>query len=874
MITHPLAKHYRLVWCVAPQYGGLRDLVGGGVGTLQPAGAMGEGLSAQTVRSTNGDGTGGVYFPLPELVKASLADFSIVLFANFTTMDIFANALAIPDAGQPRLGLRKLTSSQMVLTINAGTNVSSSSSVFGGTDGWTQYAVTRSGSSVAFYKGIETWGTTATSTVIDYASATQIRLFNLEDNDGCVGDIAFAALFASALPADAVRELATDWQTLLKPRIVPMYSPPPPPPPPSPPPPPPPAPVAGLSASVTTGVAPLAVTFTDESTGSITSRALDVDTSGTIEATILPHTHTYTVPGIYTARLTVTNAGGSSNATVTISVYAEPPIASVPGIEYTVELDTGRDGFATAPAENVLTNRVISMKWSQGMKDAANDFAPPSQLTMELKNDDGAFNLEKPSAVYADGKFVNGMLVRVKAKHLTETVQLWVGKVDEITAAPGEYANAMGKAKRVQLKAQCPMSRLLAADYAPPLRTNITTSEALTMLFDNPTVLYPYDSTFGIIGASSIETGEHLFRLYINEIYEGETGLTTLAWVGDQSGEERKGRAQSFLRDVVQAEVGGRFFWQGRKGKFEFHNRLHDALSVLKADLSGATELIGARASYGKRLVNVVTVRTKPRKVGEENSVLWETTGATLRAEDSEKVFKARFTDPDNKDTKVGALVVKTPVPGIDIEARTGATKNAVTGAMEGGTQVGSSLIVLVDATGSGATVTVRSGLGQEVLIDRLVLRGTPLLSYDEVSVTEMDAESIRDYDRHEETISMALIDDEEFARDIARVRLMRFKQPRTELTAISFVCGAYGSSTALLYDALMQVTIGDRVRLRETWSGHDQEYAVVGEDHEVTSAAGTHKVTWCVRSVAGERYWTIEHPERGALDGDYGLAL
>ena len=75
------------------------------------------------------------------------------------------------------------------------------------------------------------------------------------------------------------------------------------------------APVAGFSATPTSGTAPLAVSFTETSTNAPTSWAWDFDNNGTTDSTVRNPQHTYTVPGTYGVTLTATNATGSDSET-------------------------------------------------------------------------------------------------------------------------------------------------------------------------------------------------------------------------------------------------------------------------------------------------------------------------------------------------------------------------------------------------------------------------------------------------------------------------------------------------------------------------------------------------------------------------------
>ncbi|MHB8123841.1 MAG: PKD domain-containing protein, partial [Desulfuromonadaceae bacterium] len=88
----------------------------------------------------------------------------------------------------------------------------------------------------------------------------------------------------------------------------------------------PPPPVANFTAAPNSGTAPLAVQFTDTSTGSISSWTWDFgDGSGSSSAS---PSHTYQNPGTYTATLTVSGTGGNNSKSATITVTVPPPVAN------------------------------------------------------------------------------------------------------------------------------------------------------------------------------------------------------------------------------------------------------------------------------------------------------------------------------------------------------------------------------------------------------------------------------------------------------------------------------------------------------------------------------------------------------------------
>ena len=80
------------------------------------------------------------------------------------------------------------------------------------------------------------------------------------------------------------------------------------------------APFASFTANPTSGTAPVTVSFTDHSTGTITSYSWNFgDSIGT--STQQNPTYTYNNPGTYTVKETVTGPGGSNSTTLVITVY-------------------------------------------------------------------------------------------------------------------------------------------------------------------------------------------------------------------------------------------------------------------------------------------------------------------------------------------------------------------------------------------------------------------------------------------------------------------------------------------------------------------------------------------------------------------------
>ncbi len=148
-------------------------------------------------------------------------------------------------------------------------------------------------------------------------------------------------------------------------------------------------PVADFSGTLTTGMAPLQVSFTDSSTGDIDSRSWTFGDGGT--STDQNPTYTYNDPGAYTISLTVTGPGGMDTEIKNnyITVTSTPP-------EYTLTVNTVGSGIVTLnpPGGNYEAGTVVQMTavpgggggtegmftgWSGGLSGSNN----PETITMD-----------------------------------------------------------------------------------------------------------------------------------------------------------------------------------------------------------------------------------------------------------------------------------------------------------------------------------------------------------------------------------------------------------------------------------------------------------------------------------------------------------
>ncbi len=121
-----------------------------------------------------------------------------------------------------------------------------------------------------------------------------------------------------------------------------------------------PAPVAQFVGTPTSGVVPLVVSFTNQSTGTITSHAWTFGDGGT--STLASPSHTYTAAGTYTVSLTETGPNGTNTRTRAgyIVVSEAPPVAG-----FTASPRRGR-ALLTVAFQDQSIGAVTSWSWDFG----------------------------------------------------------------------------------------------------------------------------------------------------------------------------------------------------------------------------------------------------------------------------------------------------------------------------------------------------------------------------------------------------------------------------------------------------------------------------------------------------------------------------
>lgn len=450
-----------------------------------------------------------------------------------------------------------------------------------------------------------------------------------------------------------------------------------------------------------------------------------------------------------------------------------------------------------------------------------------------------------------------GMLCQLSI-NIGPSYPVFIGRLSRKDILPGSYGRRMAV-----LEFTDPMLELLDTEYQPPLQTGITVNVAMAKIFDEAIAPFPYSAAYWMLGTQGASELGLTTTIYAPPAYSFETGITTLNYVGDNQHEGSGGiQAQTFLRNMVDAEIDGRFYFDAPTGAFTFHNRHHDTLNATIAQDITDADFEADMCSFldSEDLINFATLTYQPRKVGTAGSVIWNADNLpiTIRSLDTFKTT-ARYRDATLKNARIGAKDTIVPVAGTDY-----AVVNAA------GESANSSLNMQVAFNANSAAIVLVNTVNQTLTINTLQLRGTPLQTFDSRSVEARNDNSEYASKYLPETYSIPALDDDDFALQAVTYRVRKFSLPNTRFQSIGFIAN---KDSARL--ELTTAVIGGPVNITDSWTGHDADYFVVGVRHSVVMGGEhTHSVTLILKPRSPENFWVLGTAGYSELGSTTRLAL
>jgi PKD repeat protein len=201
----------------------------------------------------------------------------------------------------------------------------------------------------------------------------------------------------------------------------------------------PPPPVAAFTANKTSGNSPLAVKFTDQSTGNPTSWAWDFNNDGVIDSTARDPVYNFVTAGKYTVKLIASNDGGSNSLTKVDYITVNPVVA-----KFSANKTSGNSPLSVKFTDS-STGAPTAWAWdfnNDGTTDSTDrnpvyTFVTAGKYTVKLTaSNDGGNN----SVTKVDYITVNPVVAKFSANKTSGNSPLSVKFTDSSTGAPTAWA--------------------------------------------------------------------------------------------------------------------------------------------------------------------------------------------------------------------------------------------------------------------------------------------------------------------------------------------------------------------------------------------------------------------------------------------------
>ncbi len=509
----------------------------------------------------------------------------------------------------------------------------------------------------------------------------------------------------------------------------------------------------------------------------------------------------------------VTTLGGVS-ASLTLTPDPASALAGsfslygVGAFYFEVAVDLDGDGDWSGEGED-LTGCVHGLDLSNGMS-AAYQTLGKSQATLTLINVDGRFSPEHENALSG---FTLGRVVRVRVSAAGSLVELFRGAITKIDPRAG------GKgARRCTVTCEGWLSRMRQQPFELPLQTSQRADQIAAAIIEAVGAYPP--------GYGSEDAYTHF-----------ETGVETFPYFADNL--DDNARVYDALRVLAASEATGRFF-QERDGRLRFWDRRY----LMKRHAVQATfedTMAEMDYAYGAEIRNQVVVKYHPRQYeGDGPYVLSRhDEGIKFRNAQEEKEIYLRYSD--ESDITVSTSNPITPERRVDFW---GNNKEDGSGDLD----FSGALSVSAEHFGTYSKWTVGNGGLSFCLAAGATQRGADRITdRGRQEVRRSDDESIASYGLHPHTIDTQAQPSHNVARALAYWTVGKFSQPRGEIKRLTI----RPLRDAALRAQAVERQIGDRIRLKETQTGVDADYFIVGERWRVGEGAKEVEVSWVVEPAA-----------------------
>ena len=350
--------------------------------------------------------------------------------------------------------------------------------------------------------------------------------------------------------------------------------------------------------------------------------------------------------------------------------------------------------------------------------------------------------------------------------------------------------------------------------------------------------------------------GEEVFQTLIDSLpitakpdaVEKDVTVDTFPYTLDRTRDE-----QTVLRDeIYRVCTSGmyRCYMRG-DGTVVFENRTRRATAFTSVDTFSDSKSFSATHDRST-VVNRVQMTIHPRLPSATDVVMYSLAQPIEVTAGVTATVLGPWTDPNNKDVRVGAVSLVSLLSGTDYIANTLADGT--------GTDITSGLTVVAGLSGNATSFTITSNTTG--FITKLQQRGKPLYDYGASVLQWEDANSISQFGITSAQIDMPYSADAKLALEIAQFSVYNGSFP---LTSISGFTRMVSLSNMAERDRSILRLISDRINIIDQVTGLSDPYFINAIDENVSENVLTTQWTLVPADTTG--YWFLEVPGRSELD-------
>lgn len=487
---------------------------------------------------------------------------------------------------------------------------------------------------------------------------------------------------------------------------------------------------------------------------------------------------------------------------------------------WTIAVDWERKGNLNGTNDNI-TNWVMSLNWSLGMRQAYNDVAHNAVLSMTLRNEDKRFSPENPDSVL-NGNLAPYRPIRIQSNDGTTTRTHFIGWVESIEPSVNQFGERVA-----QITASDYLVFFRAAQTRLKLQEQVRTDEIIKQLIAEvviPPALVTGFWRLGVPGLSELGVNTYLSGSPAYSVLE--QGVLTLTLAGDNwvknTSSEKDDTFDVFraIEDVTAAERG-RFFIN-RDGKAVFWNRNHlSGVGTPVATFDNSMKDVTYAYADTALFQNEVVVACHPRTISPTaNEILWQLKSSVTIPKASSRTIRAKY--EDGSGNRIGGRKVR--IDSSNFSSGTGA-------------------ISLVANANSAELTVSNASTTTDAVLSACVLKGEKITDYGRMEAMAVDGNSVLKYGRRTFHLNLPALSDFSTAQAVADYELDKRSLPRGNVSQMKLV--SHGKNGGGNHANQLALTIGDMVRIKEEQTEHDGRYYVIGETHRLSNNATLLETTW-----------------------------